>query len=923
MTEIITQAIKLALAGVSDKRFADQISSVLDYSEFVKRIFSRYPHCILALIESGDLQTKYGTNYLRAKVFKLAEQINDLQQLDGLLRQVRHIEMVRIAWRELVGVATIEESMYDLSSLADSLVEAALAQHLQKLTQRFGQPMSESSGKKADFVVFAMGKLGGGELNFSSDIDLVFAYSDTGYSDGEVSISNNEFFIKLAQALINSLSNSTVDGFVYRVDMRLRPNGQSGPLVMSFSAMENYYQIHGREWERYAWIKARIIAGNKDQGQAFLSQLRPFIYRKYLDYQAYESLEEMKEMINKEIRQQGMQANIKLGKGGIREIEFIAQSHQLVRGGREPKLRTRSLGQALSTLASLNQIDSQIANKLYQAYLFLRTVEHRLQMRADQQTHHLPGQLDELSEIARSLDLQIDEFEQKLSRSRGFVHNEFNKLHRDKREDNVDDEWQLLWQRVVTDSQLTSSGQTVELIDLLKAYAHSKPYRALESKARQVLGRLIPKILRTVTQSELAAQTLNRVLNVISAIGGRTAYLVLLDQFPVACKQLVELCGSSAWISTWIAEHPIVLDTLINPRTDQYIFNNDEVNQQISNRINLESDAELKHDILRQIHHSSILQIAIADLQHQYKATEIREFISGTAEIIINQVISLCQQELQAKFGMPVSNKTTDYFGVIAYGKLGSKELSYNADLDLVFIYDDEVLQEQTSGGKKSVRIDYYFSRLVQRIITMLNMQTSTGKLYDVDTRLRPSGQSGLLVSSLTQYRKYQTEQAWTWEHQALVKSRMVSNGSSLKLKFEQIRTKILTRSRSDNELRTDIVSMRDKMRAATDLKADFKIKTDFGGMVDIEFVCQYLVLANAADYQDLCAQRSVVGILATVEENKIIDNVDVRLLTETYMQLLELENRYKLHHQKIDYDSKDLMTQMKKVQECWDRMFT
>ncbi len=922
MTEPVTEEIQKVLADLADKRFSESLCSIFDYSEFVRRIFSRYPESINHLITCGDLSEIYSDNLLVDKIRHRTVNIETQEKLESVLREIRHVEMVRIVWRELAGVSDIEESMRDLSSLADTLVEVTTNKHLQWLNQRFGQPVSDVNGETSGFVIFAMGKLGGCELNFSSDIDLIFAYSDTGMTDGHQAISNNEFFIKLGQAIFNSLNNTTVDGFVYRVDMRLRPNGQSGPLVMSFSAMENYYQIHGREWERYAWIKARVIAGDRERGEAFLAQLRPFVFRKYLDYQVYDSLEEMKNLINKEIRQQGMQKNIKLGRGGIREIEFIAQSHQLVRGGREPELRTRSLKQALLTLGKLNQIEQQVVSELYRAYLFLRTIEHRLQIKNDQQTHQLPDSVDECSELASSFELDLDELEQRLTDTRDFVHGEFKKLHRDKRSDKSEDDWQLLWRQAVAGIQEMQIASNEELITSLKAYADSKAYRALESRGRRLADQLIPEILRLVTQTDQPAQSLNRVLDIISAIGGRTAYLSLLVQFPIACKQLIQLCASSSWVSQWIAQHPIVLDTLINPRTDQYIFNDQALELQVASKIEQETDDELKHDILRQIHHSSILQIAISDLQHQYQVTEIRKFVSNTAEIIINQVVHLCRSELQAKFGLPQGNVDDDYFAVIAYGKLGSRELSYNADLDLVFIYDDVVLREQTAGGNKSVRIDYYFSRLVQRIITMLNMQTAAGKLYDVDTRLRPSGQSGLLVSSLTQYKKYQTEQAWTWEHQALIKARMISKAPSLNQKFEKIRKNILTISRSQDNLSKEIISMRDRMRVAKQVKSDFEAKTDYGGMIDIEFISQYLVLLHAVECEDLCRQRSVVGILNVVEQQNLINKSQVNLLQQTYTKLLEFENRYKLHQPIIDSDNKELSQLMEQVYECWNQMF-
>ena len=873
------------------------------------------------MIKSGDLETVYSDQRVLKKTQQLIDQNLEQEEFEQKLRQIRHLELTRIVVREFVGVADIEESMRDLSLLADAILSIAVGKHLAWLIGRYGEPISELNADISGFVVFAMGKLGGGELNFSSDIDLIFSYSETGQTNGKNMISNNEFFIKLGQAIINSLNNNTTDGFVYRVDMRLRPNGQSGPLVMSFAAMENYYQIHGREWERYAWVKARVVAGNKELGDKFLQQLRPFVYRKYLDYQVYESLKDMKAMINKEIRQQGMQLNIKLGRGGIREIEFIAQSHQLVRGGREPELRTRSLKTALFSLAKSQQIEKSIAEKLYQAYLFLRTVEHRLQIKNDQQTHLLPANPDQYSDLAMSLDNEPGVFEQKLKTHRDFVHAEFLKLYSSSENDVIDSDWQLVWRQIVNDNQQPNqSSLDNEIFSTLKSYANSKAYRVLESKGRRIVDRLMPKILGLITDDKKPLQTLNRTLEVLSAIGGRSAYLSLLDQFPIAAKQLTQLCASSSWVSQWIADHPIVLDTLINPRADSYIFNND-LEQEITRRIKDETDEELKHDILRQIHHSSILQIAIADLQHQYDVIEIRRFISFTAQVIVNQVVKLCQKELEEKFGLPVANNVVDYFGVIAYGKLGSAEISYNADLDLVFVYDDQVLADQTQGGKKSVRVDYYFSRLVQRIVTMLNMQTAAGKLYDVDTRLRPSGQSGLLVSSMTQYCKYQNEQAWSWEHQALVKARMISDAPMLVEKFDQLRNQILTNKRQKSELKQEITLMRKRMRDAGQQNNRFLGKTDPGGMVDIEFISQYLMLYYSHQYADMNQLRSVNEIMIYAAQKKILEQDQADLLAKTYMHLLQLENQFKLHNKAIDEED-DISKLMDDVQKCWIKIF-
>ena len=453
------------------------------------------------MIESSELQSEYDDEYLKNKIHQAAADLTDAHQFEEYLRINRHVQLARIIWREFSGVCDTGQTIRDLSNLADACLQVCVSNQYQRLLVKHGQPINENNGKLATFVVFALGKLGGKELNFSSDIDLVFGFSANGVTQGERSISNNEFFIKLGQSVINALNGTTKDGQVYRVDMRLRPNGQSGPLAMSFSAMENYYQIHGREWERYAWIKARAVAGDLDAGNELLTQLRPFIYRKYLDYQVYESLEDMKSMINKEIRQQGMQNNIKLGRGGIREIEFIVQSHQLVQGGRDESLRTGYLKSALLALEQAKILDEEIARSLYHAYLFLRTVEHRLQMKNDQQTHQLPDTQNKSADLAASMGLTLNEFSEQIEAHRNFVQAQFSSLYQQTSEQTTQNQWQDLWNGIVSNQKAqTPENQSGDLDAALSAYVESKTYRCLEARGRKILDKLIPKILQFVSQ---------------------------------------------------------------------------------------------------------------------------------------------------------------------------------------------------------------------------------------------------------------------------------------------------------------------------------------------------------------------------------------------------------------------------------------
>ena len=936
-------------------------------SEFVARLCAQHPEVLQELLKSGDLLRAYKAGELTRRVVRELANAADEAALKVRLRVLRRREMLRIAWRDLAEWADLPETLATLSEFADACVHETLEKLHVWACAKAGEPRGEHSGKPQKMVVLALGKLGGQELNFSSDIDLIFAYPEEGVTNGQQVLSNHEFFVRLGQSLINALSENTADGFVFRVDMRLRPNGASGPLALSYAAMEHYYQTHGRDWERYAFIKARVIAGSRETGEELLHTLKPFVYRKYLDYGTIESIRSMKGMIEQEMSRKGMQGNIKLGRGGIREIEFIAQTQQLIRGGREPQLQERGLLTVLPRLVTAGSLEPGTGHELAQAYIFLRNTEHRLQMVADQQTQQLPTDETSQRRIAFASGFsEVSSFNNELERHRDRVHRHFARLFRTGNDAAGEHEagklasvWQGTVESDVAKEILREHGyeKSEAALNLIKALREGPMYTAFSTGARARMDRVVPLILKAAGASADSLMTLQRLVNLLESIGRRTVYFVLISENPQVLTQLVRLGGASPWIASWIAQHPILLDELLDPALYE-LPTSDALRKELRQRLDQipVEDMEWQMEALREFRHGHVLRVAAADLArdvrapgHDHKRADatafpvspeprdeiVSEFVPSqapeqtgvalatVAECVLAAGLEIAQRDLERKHGAPhcPGTETPPAFAVIGYGKLGSRELGYGSDLDMIFLY--EACEEGATRGPRSLPNEAFFARLGQRLIHVLTARTPGGILYEVDMRLRPSGKSGPLVTSLTAFRDYQSRQAWTWEHQALVRARPVAGSEKLAREFSRVREEILCRPRAEAALKAEVREMREKMAAekARHDTPQADVKHDPGGIVDIEFMVQYWVLRWAHDHPGLTRHTDNIHILEALKTEGLLEARQARLLAEAYRRYLFVEHRLKLMERGSLTDPAELGDWPERVRQIWDEV--
>jgi glutamate-ammonia-ligase adenylyltransferase len=911
------------------------LAGVLACSDYVLQWCQRRPELLAELVSSGDLTRAYTQDEIQAGLCYRLNGVSDEKQLASRLRLYRQREMLRIIWRDLAGWADLAETMRDLSALADACVEQALQQLYHWQCAASGTPSNPAAAPQ-QLVVIAMGKLGANELNLSSDIDLIFTYPQEGETrDGPRQTSNSEFFQKLGQRLIALLSQQTEDGFVFRVDMRLRPFGDSGPLVCSFAAMEEYYEIHGREWERYALIKARVIAGDIQQGEDLLQTLHPFIYRRYMDYSAYESLREMKAMIQKEVVRKGKEHNIKVGPGGIREIEFIGQVFQLIRGGREPRLQNRSIIAVLHWLQELRLLPAFVVAQLLEAYDFLRRSEHRLQAFRDEQTQVLP--VDELGRLRLAFSMGFatwGAYIKELSRQREQVQEHFEQVFAAPQStaENADaGHYAVLWHGRLEKAQalerLTELGlDQAELIwNKLTALRRGRAYEHLSAQGRDRMDRLMPLLIGACLSTDNPSLALMRSMDVIETVVRRTVYLVLLIENPMALSQLVRLCGASPWITRYVSQHPMLLDELLDPRSLYTPPDKPALAAELHQRLDsLDSqDEELAMDTLRQFKHAQFLRVAAADLVGALPLMKVSDHLSWIAEVVLDRTLDLAWRHLVAKHGRPVCTSNGEVcdtgFAVVAYGKLGGLELGYGSDLDLVFLHSGESESLETTG-QQPLALGVFFARLAQRMIHILNTFTPAGILFEVDTRLRPDGASGLLVSSLSAFEAYQQDKAWTWEHQALVRARVITGDPAIAQRFDAVRRQTLGKVRDLPALRQEVLDMRAKMMASLDKSKDglFDLKQGRGGIVDIEFMVQYGVLAFAHAYPALLDYTDNIRILERLAQAGVMRVADAEYLSETYRNYRDRVHRLKLQEQSAVVPAEEFVAQRRGVQQIW-----
>lgn len=919
-------------AGASASQLAE-LRLLLEVSPFIVENIVKQPDLWPFLLE--HVPKANGPTGLAGRI---EQQLADspIEDLDHQLRHIRRAEMIRIAWRDITGLAPTTETLRDLSELADQCVQQALTAHERVLLARHGAPRN-AAGEPQKLVVLGMGKLGGYELNYSSDIDLIFLFEEEGETDGPKSISNSEYFIKLGQRLIRSLNEVTKDGFVFRVDMRLRPHGDEGALALSFDAAELYYTTLGREWERYALIKARVIAGDQAAGARLLALLKPFVYRKYLDFGAFSQLRDMKKAIEREMNRRGMHDNIKLGPGGIREIEFIGQLFQLLRGGREPKLQSRSILATLETLRGLNELPSVVIDALASGYDFLRRAENRLQMMHDQQTQTLPLDNQDQARLALAMGYaNWHDFMAALDQHRQRIHQHFGEILQTERDDNADDvPMQQIWLNNLTpqaaEALLRAQGfdEPALIYETLRAWKRDLSPQ-LSDTVQQRLDLLMPNALQEVATHGANANTLNAVLALVDAVLSRSVYLALLIEQPAALKHLVQLCSASPWIAELLRQQPILLDELVDADN---LYSQPDVpalSQEISGFLaRFPDDEERQFDELRRFRQLATLRVAAADAMGVLPVMRVSDQLTWIAEVVLEKVLQLAYQQMVARHGEPqaINEHGAEYtpgFAIIAYGKLGGIELGYGSDLDVVFLHDSTDTSAMTTG-QKSIDNQLFFARLAQKIIHILSIRTPSGVLYEVDTRLRPDGAGGLLVSSLQGFEQYQKQHAWMWETQALCRARFITGQSQIAERFATIRQDTLCAPRDAATLKKAVLDMRQKMRSEqgqTKAGDTFHLKRGIGGITDIEFMVQYLLLRHAHAHPEIVAHTDNIRQLRALAQAGLLADERSEQLVSAYQNLRNTSHRRTLNKQSLDVPCADFAEERAAVLAAWQQIF-
>lgn len=917
---------KLSCESLSNQTKA-RLERILGLSEFVAEQLYTHPNWLDDVLQAPIPAPDTYYPELTSQLTDVADEA----QVKQILRLYRNKHMAQLATHDFLSLTPLTDLLQNLSVLADALIICARDWLYQQLVNKYGVP-TDFDGNAQPLLILGMGKLGGKELNFSSDVDLILVFPEHGETiGGKKSIENQQFFTKMGQKLTNLLEQITEDGFVFRVDLRLRPFGESGPLVVSFTALENYYQEQGRDWERYAMVKARVLGEQSSYSQELQKLLRPFVYRRYIDFSAIEALRKMKQLISREVRRQKLTDNIKLGAGGIREVEFIVQSLQLIRGGREPSLRCQNLLTGIHHLQLLGQLDEQSANELASDYLLLRRVENLLQAIADEQTQTLPENDLNWQRLCYVLTIADEQkLRQLIAKTMTNVHGHFLETVGGRETEDEQPHWaSVLWHDPQDDeaSALLTKHQLLDdkFCSLLEQWRHHALSSSIGPRGRDTLDRLMPKLLEAVLQHSQPLDALSSIFQVLDKILTRTTYLELLSENVGARQQLISLCCASPWIAEQLSRFPMLLDELIDPTqlydTTELSDYRDELRQYLL-RVP-EDDLELQMETLRQFKLSQQLKIAAADITGILPLMQVSDHLSSLAEAIIEQVVHYAWQQVTRRYGTPLHLPELQRgFAVVGYGKLGGMELGYSSDLDLVFLYQSA--PDSLTNGDKQIDASHFYLKLAQRILHFFSTRTVSGLLYEVDMRLRPSGSSGMLVSDIDTFADYQVNQAWIWEHQALVRARLILGDAQLTDSFVQTRKQVLAKTRDHDELVSAIFQMRKKMRqhllkSTTDT---FDIKQGHGGITDIEFIAQYFVLAYSHQYPELTGQYDNVRIFETLAELGILPITEKDLLIKAYCYLRSQGHRLTLQ----GCDTKIALTQLpddiKQVQLLFEQLF-
>ena len=804
----------------------------------------------------------------------------------SVLRRLRQWVMLMLMERDLTGRADLDEVCRAMTCLAQRTTGCAMRVAGSELAQQFGAAL-DGEGRPQDLLAVAMGKGGADELNVSSDLDLVFVFRDEGQSAGGASgriIASSEWMHRAARRTIELLSEITADGFVFRVDTRLRPNGDSGPLVASLSMLEQYFFSQGREWERFAWLKSNVIADTAQAGEQGLHDdihsleriVTPFVFRRYLDYDAFASLRDLHRLIRSEVARRSARdltaRDVKLGRGGIREIEFTAQLFQIVRGGRDPGLRDRRTLATLATLARRSVLDREECDTLARAYQLLRRTEHALQFREDEQTHRLSGSADERAHIAAMLRMAPADFDQAITEATQAVANIFERLLAP----DPDDRSRTPEEGAGDAAPAADDPDVVRRIGLLR---EGTRYAAARTDTRAAIERLLGEAIAQRTGSA----GMIRLVELLESVCRRPAYVALLARYPLVFARVLRVLDWSKWPAEYLMRHPVVLDELLDGQllesTDYSDWARQLRERVVAARIGEAPDVELQMDLVREAHHAQVFRLMVQDLEGRHSTERISDFLSELADQVLGLVIDLVWSQLRQRYCDPPR------FAAIAYGRLGGKELGYASDLDLVFLYDND-----------DDRATEAYSVLAQRLGGWLSTRTAAGLLFETDLRLRPNGQAGLLVSTVEAFERYQRESAWVWEHQALSRARFAAGDHGLGERFEQVRRSVLSIARDPHALAKEVIAMRRKMHDGHPNRSElFDLKHDRGGMVDIEFIVQYLVLAHARSHPELLDNAGNIALLGRAAQAGLIDPTLADEVANAYRRYRQLQHRLRL----------------------------
>ena len=896
-----------------DSSFDLRWQTALQHSRYLRSLLSAHPELVDILAASWE--TPLSEDLLHAA---LKPEPVDETALNAALRRLRQRAMAHLALRDLSGRAPLAEVVESMSMLADVTTNFALDWHHRRLVETFGEPLDQQ-GQAQRLMIIGMGKLGGRELNVSSDVDYVFVYPEEGNTAGPRQIDNFDFFTRLGKRLIAALGDLTADGRVFRVDMRLRPNGDSGALVGSLDALENYFIAQGREWERYAWIKARTMNTGDNYQDRWATALRrmatPFVFRKYLDFGAINAMRDLHAQIRREVARKDMADHVKLGPGGIREIEFIAQVFQLIRGGRDPALQIRPTLSVLKLLVERRLLPAENEAELSAAYVFLRRLEHRLQWVDDQQTHMLPQGDEERTAIAVSMGFadwpamlaELDHHRQRVS-------TQFEQVFSDPEEGQhpLTGLWLGQLDEESTLSQLFAYGmrQPVDAAARLAALRASGRYQQLPVANRERLDAVGPRFIEAASTTPDPDATLARGLNFLETISRRGAYLALLQQYPLALRRVADLCGASSWGADYLTRHPLLLDEMLDPRLLEIATDSTALRAEL--RLSLAEhvdDTEREMDILREMHHAQVFRLLVQDVAGLHSIERISDHLTALADIVVQETLPLVWRKIRNR------HCETPRFAVIGYGKLGGKELGYGSDLDLVYLYDDPDADAAEN-----------YTRLAQRLGTWLSSQTPAGLLFETDLRLRPNGDSGLLAVSINAFRQYQLENAWVWEHQAITRARFIAGDPAVGQRFEAIRCEILCRQRDLIQLRSAVLAMRQKMldNHASGSASEFNLKHDPGGIIDVEFIVQYLVLGHACRHVELTGNLGNIALLGIAAGFDLIPAEQATAAQAAYREYRRLQHLNRLNtHPTALVPLQGIAAHIAAVQKLWQSVFT